>query len=198
MAGLHTEIHFEDELVGHLVKYGGWVEGEPKNYNRVLALYPEDVIGWIQDTQPAAYAKVQKAQNGGTDKKILDRLADVLSKEGALHVFRNGFSTGGAEFAACAFRPGNNLNPATVEKFSKVRCRVVRQVHYSLHNENSIDVVLFVNGIPVATLELKTDMTQTVDDAVGQYRTDRLPRDLKSGKEEPLLTFKREPLCISR
>jgi len=191
MAGLHTEIHFEDELVGHLVKYGGWVEGEPKNYNRVLALYPEDVIGWIQDTQPAAYAKVQKAQNGGTDKKILDRLADVLSKEGALHVFRNGFSTGGAEFAACAFRPGNNLNPATVEKFSKVRCRVVRQVHYSLHNENSIDVVLFVNGIPVATLELKTDMTQTVDDAVGQYRTDRLPRDLKSGKEEPLLTFKR-------
>lgn len=191
MAGIHTEIHFEDELVGNLVTHGGWLEGDPKKYDRVAALYPEDVIGWIQDTQPAAYEKLKKAQNGGADKKILGRLADVLSKEGALHVFRAGFSTGGADFAACSFRPGNTLNPTTVEKYAKVRCRVVRQVRYSTDNGKSIDVVLFVNGIAAATLELKTDMTQTIDDAVRQYRFERLPRDPKTNQEEPLLTFKR-------
>jgi type I restriction enzyme, R subunit len=190
MPALHTEVHFEDELVGHLVK-NGWLEGAAKDYNRASALYPEDVIAWIKETQPAAYERLKKTQNGGTDKRILGRLADVLAKEGALHVFRNGFSTGGAEFVTCSFRPGNSLNPATLERYAKVRCRVVRQVHYSLNNENSIDVVLFINGIPFATLELKTDMTQTIDDAVKQYRTDRLPRDPKTNKDEPLLTFGR-------
>lgn len=94
----------------------------------------------------------------------------------------------------CAFKPGHGLNPKTLEMYEKVRCRVVRQVRYSEHNENSIDVVLFVNGLPIATLELKTDFTQNIEDAVIQYKDDRPPFDKKTKKAESLLTFKRGAL----
>ncbi|MGB8265988.1 MAG: DEAD/DEAH box helicase family protein [Candidatus Velthaea sp.] len=194
MPGLHTEVNFEDELVGHLTKHGGWLAGEPAGYDNTLGLYPEDVIGWIKDTQPIAYAKVKATHNGGADAAILTRLAKVLSEVGTLAVLRNGFASGNAKIDMCAFRPGHGLNPKTLEAYGMVRCRVVRQVQYSIHNGNSIDVVLFINGIPVATLELKTDMTQTVQNAVKQYKEDRLPRDPQTGKEEPLLAFKRGAL----
>jgi len=94
----------------------------------------------------------------------------------------------------CQFKPSHGLNQATLERYNKVRLRVVRQVHYSLHHENSIDLVLFINGIPVATIELKTDFTQTVQDAIRQYKSDRLPKEKVTRKEEPLLAFKRRSL----
>jgi len=194
MPGLHTELKFEDELVGHITRHGGWIEGDPKAYDRAVALYPEDVIGWIQDTQPADYAKAKGTNEGATDRLIIERLAKVLDEEGVLAVLRNGFKRLNARFDMCAFRPGHGLNPQTLEKYAKVRCRVVRQVRYSLQNEKSIDVALFVNGIPVATLELKTDNTQSIDDAVKQYKLDRPPRDPHTGKPEPLLSFKRGAL----
>jgi type I restriction enzyme R subunit len=195
MPDLHTEINFEDELVGHLTKHDDWLEGDPAHYNRELALFPEDVIGWIQDTEPAEYAKIKSANNDGVDRIILERLAKVIEEEGALVILRKGFKHRNARFEMCAFKPGHGLNPQTLEKYAKVRCRVVRQVHYSMHNANkSIDVVLFVNGIPVATLELKTENTQSIDDAVKQYKINRLPRDPQTGAPEPLLTFKRGAL----
>jgi len=74
------------------------------------------------------------------------------------------------------FKPALALNQDILDRYAANRLRVVRQVRYSLHNENCIDLVLFLNGIPVATAELKTDFTQSVGDAIDQYRTDRLPR----------------------
>ncbi len=194
MTAVHSEKTFEDEIVGHLTAEGGWLAGDPKNCDRKLALYPEDVIGWIKDTQPAEYGKVKSVNNGSADRLILERLAKVLEEEGPLAVLRRGVKRLNARFEMCAFKPGHGLNPQTLEKYSKVRCRVVRQVHYSEYNEKSIDLVLFVNGIPVATIELKTDFTQSIKDATKQYQFDRLPTDPVSGKPEPLLTFKRGAL----
>ena len=74
------------------------------------------------------------------------------------------------------FKPALAMNPDIQARYAANRLRVVRQVRYSLHNENAIDLVLFLNGIPVATVELKTDFTQSVDDAVDQYRFDRHPK----------------------
>ncbi len=71
------------------------------------------------------------------------------------------------------FKPALAMNPDIMERYAANRLRVVRQVHYSIHNELNIDLVLFLNGIPVATVELKTDNTQSIDDAVDQYREDR-------------------------
>ena len=184
---------FEAEIVAGLMARG-WLEGDPKGYDRKLALYPEDVIDWIRDTQPNEYAKVVAAQNGGSDGAILDRLMKSREEQGTLHVLRHGFKRVNARFEMCAFKPGSELNPDALVKYEAVRCRVVRQIHYSLHNERSIDLVLFVNGLPVATLELKTDFTQSVGDATAQYRFERNPVDQKSGKPEPLLTFKRGAL----
>ena len=68
------------------------------------------------------------------------------------------------------------MNPDILARYAANRLRVVRQVRYSLHNENCLDLVLFLNGVPVATVELKTDFTQSVNDAVDQYKFDRHPR----------------------
>ena len=194
MSAIHKEVTFEGEIVGDLTVLGGWLEGDPKKYDRKLALYPEDVIGWIKETQPAEYEKIKAAQNGATDSIILERLAKAIQEEGPLAVLRQGFKRVNARFSMCAFKPGHGLNEETLEKYGKVRCRVVRQVRYSESNENSIDLVLFVNGIPVSTVELKTDFTQSIKDATQQYQFDRLPKDAKTGKAEPLLTFKRGAL----
>jgi len=194
MNTLHKEVTFEGEIVGHLTTAGGWLEGDPKKYNRKLALYPEDVIGWIKETQPTEYDKIKATQNGATDSIILERLAKSIQEDGPLAVLRQGFKRVNARFSMCAFKPGHGLNPETLEKYGKVRCRVVRQVRYSENNENSIDLVLFVNGIPAATIEVKTDFTQSVKDAAKQYQFDRLPKDRKTGRVEPLLTFNRGAL----
>jgi type I restriction enzyme, R subunit len=189
----HTEIHFEADIVKHLTDRG-WLEGDPAKYDRELALYPEDVIGWIQDTQPKAWDKLKATHNGATEKTLLSRLTQVLDKEGSLAVLRQGFKDLSAKFDMCQFKPAQAINPEILNRYAEVRCRVVRQVRYSLSNENSIDLVFFINGIPVATAELKTDFTQTIDDAKNQYRFDRNPKDPGSKREEPLLAFKRRAL----
>lgn len=193
MTEKHRENKYEDELVDHLVERG-WLKGDPAKYDRALALYPEDLVSWLQDTQPEEWNKLTGWHNGDTQRLLLERVASLMDKDGSLAILRHGFKHGNARFQLCQFKPGHRFNPETLARYEKVRCRVVRQVHYSLHNENSIDVVLFINGIPVATLELKTDFTQSIDDAIKQYKTDRLPKDPATRAEEPLLAFKRRSL----
>ncbi len=190
----HRERTFEDEVVEHLTA-NGWLLGTSDGYNRELALYPEDVVGWLADTQPNELAKLQRLHNGDTTPIVLKRLAEVLDQEGALHVLRRGFKQISARFDMCQFKPATNMNPTTLDRYAKVRCRVVRQLRYSVgKKDDSIDLVLFVNGIPVVTIELKTDFTQHVHDAIAQYRQDRPPRDVASNRDEPLLTFKQRAL----
>ena len=194
MASPHKEIHFESDIVQHLIS-NGWLEGEPLKYDRELALYSEDVVDWIKDTQPNTWDKLKAAHNGATEKTLLGRLSKVLDSEGSLFVLRQGFKdVGSGKIEMCQFRPAQTINPDTMQKYQHVRCRIVRQVRYSLSNENSIDLVFFINGIPVATAELKTDFTQSIDDAKNQYRFDRNPRDPLAKREEPLLAFKRRAL----
>ncbi len=195
MSAKHKEKTFEDEVVSDLVQHG-WVEGKAAGYDRQLGLFSDDVIEWIKQTQPKVWAKIKADRNGQDEASVLTRLADCLEKEGALSVLRHGFKDVGAKFDMCQFKPGHALNPEIIEKHGKVILRVVRQVKYSANqnNDNSIDLVFFVNGIPVSTWELKTDFTQSIDDAVKQYREDRPPRDPQTNKDEPLLKFKRGAL----
>lgn len=194
MTSPHKEIHFESDIVAHLTSHG-WLEGDPAKYDRELALYPDDVIDWIQESQPKVWEKLKASHNGSTEKTLLARLIKVLDTEGSLAVLRQGFKdVGSGKIDMCQFKPAQSINPEILAKYSKVRCRVVRQVRYSLSSEKSIDLVFFINGIPVATAELKTDFTQSIDDAKNQYRYDRHPREAGSKREEPLLAFKRRAL----
>jgi len=203
----HNEVTFEDEICQAL-EAEGWIYEPHRKANELYdasrALVPEDVFGWLADTQPEQVAKVLKptdsqAEHEVAKRLLLDRLCKVLdtpaAKEaGMLSVLRTGFKDVAARFEMCQFKPAMGLNPETLERYGKVRLRVIRQVHYStVHTMKSIDLVLFVNGLPVATIELKTDFTQNINDAVEQYRKDRLPKN-SLNKAEPLLSFGRRAL----
>jgi type I restriction enzyme R subunit len=122
---------------------------------------------------------------------VAERLRKSLDSQGTLAVLRQGFEMIGLKHAVamCQFKPALAMNADLQARYAANRLRVVRQVHYSVHNENSIDLVLFVNGIPVATAEIKSHYTQSVQDAVYQYKTDREPFFKPKNVAEPLLAF---------
>lgn len=186
---IHREVVFESELEAHLLAHG-WIKGTDQKYDKAHALYPDDLLAFVQRTQPVEWEKFRKWHNGDTERVFLDRIAEQLDKHGTLHVLRHGFKDRDARFFLCQFRPAHDANPLLWDHYGADRLTIIRQLHYSLHNENCIDVVLFVNGVPVATAELKTDLTQNVRDAIRQYRYDRLPKDSKTREIEPLLAFK--------
>lgn len=188
---LHQEISFEDEVCAAL-STAGWLysAGDAQAYDRARALFPDDLIAWVQTTQPKAWEAVQKTHGIAAANTLLDRVRKSLDDRGTLDVIRNGVEMVGvkASIRMAQFRPAMRMNPDLVELYDANRLRVVRQVRYSEANQNCIDLVLFLNGLPVATVELKTDFTQSVEDAVAQYRFDRHPSP-KGAKSEPLLSF---------
>lgn len=193
---LHKEINFEDEVCDHLAA-NGWLyaKDDAKAYDRDRALFPADVVAWVQAVQPKAWEALTKNHGSKAEETLLDRLRAQLDQRGTLDVLRNGIELLGVKEAVklAQFKPALGMNPDIFARYHANRLRVVRQVRYSLHNENAIDLVLFLNGIPVATVELKTDFTQSVGDAIDQYRFDRLPQP-KGQAAEPLLSFPRGAL----
>jgi len=193
-ASPHREIHFEDFIVEYLSE-NGWLVGEPEKYDRIRALYSEDVIGYLKESQPEAWAKLEKLNGATTEKIVLDRVVKALEKDGTLEVIRRGVNLVGAgKVILCQSLPEDERNEQVVGRYRANRLRVVRQLKYCPDREWSIDLSFFINGIPVATAELKSDFTQSVEDAIWQYRKDRVPKDKQTGRTEPLLTFKRGAL----
>ncbi|WP_293675493.1 type I restriction endonuclease, partial [Thiolapillus sp.] len=167
MTEAHHEIHLESHIVDQL-KQQGWLEGDHQHYDRARALYPEDVIGWIQDTQPDAWEKLRRVHGVDAESTVLDRLGKTLAAKtgGTLEVLHRGFSVAGAgTLAMSQARPEDSRNQTVNNCYAANRLRVVRQLRYSLDNENAIDLVFFINGLPVATVEIKTDFTQSVEAA---------------------------------
>ncbi|MBD9454053.1 type I restriction endonuclease subunit R [Rhizobium sp. RHZ02] len=188
---LHKEISFETEICGHLAT-NGWLhaEGDAASYDRSRALFPPDVVAWVRTSQPKAWETLAKNHGTAAEPMLLDRIRKQLDERGTLDVLRNGVEMIGlrAPLKLAEFKPAFGLNEEILARYSVNRLRVVRQVRYSLSNENCIDLVLFLNGVPVSTVELKTDFTQSVQDAVDQYRFDRHPSP-RGQSREPLLGF---------
>jgi len=188
---VHKEISFETEICEQLGG-NGWLyaEGDAAGYDRARALFPADVLAWVQETQPQSWDVLTKNHGAQAGETLLARLRDQLDQRGTLDVLRNGIELLGLKqpLKLAEFRPALGLNPEILARYAANRLRVVRQVRYSLHNENCIDIVLFLNGLPITTVELKTDFTQSIGDAIDQYRFDRLPKG-KGQAAEPLLSF---------
>jgi type I restriction enzyme R subunit len=190
---LHKEINFETEICEYLGTHG-WLYDPPPTataaYDRARALLPADALAFVQDTQPKAWEKLTKDHGTAAAETLLDRLRNQLDQRGTLDVLRHGIELLGlrSPLKFAEFKPALGINSEILARYHANRLRVVRQVRYSLHNENSLDLVLFLNGIPVATVELKTDFTQSLADAVDQYRYDRDPKP-KGQNPEPLLSF---------
>jgi type I restriction enzyme R subunit len=194
---LHKEIEFENDICAHLAAHGWrYAEGDAAGYDRPRALYPADVVAWVQAIAPLAWEALTKNHGAAAEATLLDRLRKQLDDRGTLDVIRNGIELLGLKqpLQMAQFKPALGMNPDLQAKYAANRLRVVRQVRYSTANENAIDLVLFLNGLPVATVELKSDFTQGVQDAVDQYRFDRQPRPKGQGHTEPLLDFPRGAL----
>lgn len=188
---LYKEISFEDEICDYLVAHG-WLyrEGDAAQHDRSRALFPSDLVAWVHATQPAAWQTLTKNHGASAESVLLDRIRKQLDGRGTLDVLRHGVELIGLRqpIMLAQFKPALAMNADILARYAANRLRVVRQVRYSSANENCIDLVLFLNGLPVATAELKTDFTQSIDDAIDQYRFDRNPRP-KGQSVEPLLSF---------
>ena len=187
---LHNEVEFENEICEHLAANGWLYSPNDDGYDRARALFPDDVLAWVQATQPKAWDAIVKNHGANAADTLLTRLRDSLDQRGTLDVLRHGIEMLGlrGKLSLAQFKPALAMNPDILARYAANRLRVVRQVHYSQHNENSLDLGLFLNGLPMGTAELKTDFTQSIGDAIDQYRFDRHPKP-KGQAAEPLLSF---------
>jgi len=189
---LHREHHFEQEICEYLAAHGWlYAECDAAQYDRENALYLPDLLAWIETTQPDRWQALQKTNGAQLGARLAQRVRKSLDERGTLDVLRHGVEMLGlkAPLSLVQFRPALAINEAIEKDYAANRLRVVRQVRHSVNNPlDAVDLALFVNGIAVATAELKSDFTQGVKDAVDQYRLDRDPQP-KGERSEPLLAF---------
>ncbi|MFZ2987534.1 type I restriction endonuclease subunit R [Ideonella sp.] len=189
---LHREVHFETEICQHLAA-NGWLyaEGDATHFDRATGLFLPDLLAWVEATQGEHWQRLTKTHGGALPKVLAERVRKNLNERGTLDVLRRGVEMLGLRepLSLAQFKPALAINPTIQSQYTANRLRVVRQVTHSPNNPKAeLDLVLFVNGIAVATAELKSDFTQSVHDAVDQYRFDRHPAP-RGGVSEPLLGF---------
>src|SRR5690606_18243167 len=188
-----TENTFETALVQSLVEQGGYTQGTASDYSPELGLFRNEVIKFLQESQPRRWEKIFSIHGADAENRVIQRLYKELDLRGSLDVLRNGFVDYGVRFQMAYFQPASGLNPDAVDLYGKNNLKVYRQVYYSTKSNpdsyrGSVDVVLSLNGIPVATLELKNQFTgQNVGNALKQYSNTRDNREL-------LFTFKKRAL----
>ena len=180
----YTETDFEDHIEGYL-NQSGYRSLQSTDYDKSLCLIPNETLKFIQDTQPEEYQKLERQHGEDTPQKLTLRISNQIKSRGVLDVLRKGVKDRGCSFDLTYFQPSSGMNPTHKKLYNQNRFSLIRQLHYSQRNEKSLDMTLFLNGLPLVTMELKNSLTgQTVTDAEKQYRTDRDPR-------EPLFQFKR-------
>lgn len=181
------EEDFESVIEAHLLAHG-YDAIDKTVYDPVRALFSEITLAFIRATQPKEWAKLEALHGVNTDAAILKDLTHWLDTHGTLAVLRNGFKCYGRTLRVAFFKPAHGMNPELAAQYAANRVGVSRQLRYSVKNANELDLALTINGIPVATAELKNPMTgQTVTNAIVQYQRDRDHR-------EPLFEFKHRAL----
>ena len=180
----YTETDFEDHIEQHL-NQSDYRSLQSSHYDKSLCLIPSETLRFIQMTQLQAYQKLERQYGEETPDKLLDRVSREIKNRGVLDVLRRGVKDRGCSFNLTYFLPSSGMNPDHQRLYAQNRFSLIRQLKYSERNEKSLDMVLFLNGLPLVTMELKNSLTgQVFTDAEKQYRTNRDPR-------EPLFQFKR-------
>jgi len=178
---IYTEATFEAAIEHYLIIEGGYISGSPETFDRERCLDPTILIPFIKETQAAEWEYLTNLRKERTEETLLDDLSRALNSEheGCLMVLRHGFKCFGKLFRVAYFAPASSMNPETKRLYEANRLTVTRQLQYSEKHNKTLDLVLSLNGIPVATAELKNPMTgQTWRNAVHQYKNDRDPNDL--------------------
>ena len=179
---------FEAVIEAHLLA-NGYVSVAGDGFDRERAVFPETVLGFIRETQPREWARLEALHGGRTGEQILGDLCKWMDVHGSLATLRHGFKCYGRTLHVAYFKAAHDLNPDLESRYAANRLGLTRQLRFSERSPHkSLDVTLSLNGIPVATIELKNPLTgQSVEDARRQYKQDRDPR-------EPIFEFKRRAL----
>lgn len=179
-----SEKNFESTVEGHLLDHD-YTQRPSSAYDRDLCLDPDMLFEFLYTTQPKMWDKLKHQHGEAVKERFLKRLTHEIGVRGTLDVLRKGIIDLGCKFDLAFFKPESGLNEEHQHLHASNILSVMRQVHYSKQNNNSIDLVLFLNGLPIITAELKNPLqSQNVQHAVAQYRHDRDPK-------EPLLAFGR-------
>ena len=186
---MHREKDFENTIEQELLTLCGYQKSDPKNYDPETALFPQEILDFIQTTQPQQWQRLTKTSPGDAQQILLNNLTSELQSRGMLDVLRHGFKCYGKTFRVAYFQPNTTLNPDSLALYRQNRVTVSRQV--TIKTGRIPDLILSVNGLPVATLELKNAFTGSrAENAIEQYRSDRDPRDpLYRFKERCLVHF---------
>lgn len=188
------ERHFEDAIEHDLVTSGGWVKGNPADFDRENALVSKDFFAFVEATQKDAWGELRKHHRAGLEASVLEALTKALDNRGTLEVLRHGFKFFGKKIDCAYFKPAHGMNPDILAKYALNRLVVTRQVRFVAGGDQSVDLALFVNGLPVATAELKNPLTnQTVENAIKQYRHRKPHHPLFRFKARALVHFAVDP-----
>ena len=190
---IHTERTFEEAIEAHLLAHG-WAKGDPGDFDRERAFVRKDLLAFVQDTQPNRWDELRSQVGAGLEDAVLDALVHNLESRGTLDVLRHGFKVLGKRMDVAYFQPAHGLNPEITAKYAQNRLVLTRQVRFIPERDDSVDVVFFLNGLPVATVELKNPLTaQTLDDAIEQYRRRDPKHRLFQFKKRSLVHFAVDP-----
>ena len=188
MSRITSENAFETAIIQSLLDTGGYTEGDAGGYSSELGMFKTEILQFLQSTQSKQWQKLSAIHGGDVENRIIQRLYKEMDLRGSLDVIRNGFVDYGVRFKCAFFKPESGLNPDTITLYNQNQLKVVRQVFYSKKNKNSVDLVLSLNGLPVATLELKNCFTgQNTAHAKKQYAATRDNKEL-------LFAFKKRAL----
>ena len=175
------ERQFETNIEAFLISpAGGYTKATDAGYvaSSSMALDINTLVEFVKTTQPVMWKRFEKQCNSDPYKKFYKCFEDAVQMDGLLSVMRHGFKHRGMDFKVCYFKPESTLNDVAVKRYKQNVCQCIRQWHYSEQNNNSVDMMLAINGIPVVAIELKNQLTgQTVDNAKLQWKYDRDPRE---------------------
>lgn len=193
MTAKHTEKAFEEAIVAGLLARG-WAPGDPGAFDPERGLTPDDFLTFLAASEPTLWADLQKQHGPALRPALLDTLVKTLASHGTLHVLRRGFKFFGKLIPCATFKPAHGLNPDILAAYARNRLVVTRQVHFAVGREDSIDLLLSLNGLPIATAELKNPFTrQTALHAIAQYRERDPGAALFRFKERALVHFAVDP-----
>lgn len=200
MSNIYNEETFESNIVDNLINDSGYIQGNRSNFDPQLALDTTTLLSFLSDTQPEKWQMLSDVHQDQLEDKIIARLVRELDKKGMLKVIREGIDDHGIHLDLAYFKPESNLNPETIDLYQKNMLSVTRQVHFSVKNPDlSVDLVLFLNGLPVATVELKNPFTgQDISNAERQFIYTRDTNEmLFQFKKRALVHFAVDPNEVS-
>lgn len=188
----HREIKLEEAIEAYLCSpEGGFIKGSDKNFDARLALDTQTLLSFVKSTQSKAWERYQVIYGSDCERRFIKRFCEEVEADGLIQVLRHGIKDRGVNFMVAYFAPETSINPDLAVRYKNNILHCVRQFHYSPSDtQNTIDIVLLLNGIPIAALELKDEFSgQNVDDAIYQYKKDRDPRDPIFAFNQRLLVY---------